>query len=233
MILTEQKRLQILSYIVHAGEILQKDNHLPQKSYRYWYLPAWSELYTWALKAAWYLFIDKNINNIVFITQQTKYSDEIVWYWEEDFLIRWRTIKNNSNKITKKQIPITLELFDQLLYARLLTQLTSVTILWIWENIPLQEIKEFIKGFKGSDQWIIMIWKASENYVSSTKDEDIEMIQHILNKKTYKKNLKRLGNIYKDLVKNKKKEPELVVYVNSSDLWIKTKQQIWYICMVA
>ena len=40
MIITDEKRNQTLSYIVHAGEILQEDKHFPKKKYNYAYFYA-------------------------------------------------------------------------------------------------------------------------------------------------------------------------------------------------
>jgi hypothetical protein len=38
MILSEEKRGQLISYIIHAGEILQKENHFPKEIYKYLYV---------------------------------------------------------------------------------------------------------------------------------------------------------------------------------------------------
>lgn len=233
MIITEEKRNQIVSYIVHAGEILQKENHFPKHSYKYAYLPIWPELYTGTLKAAGYLFLDKMLNNVIFLVEQTEYPKEIINYMDEpELLILWRIIKNNSKK-GKKHYPISRELFDQLLYIRLLTKVTSVTILGIGTEISKKQIIEKINQIGYSDYWIIVLGKASENNKSElSKMEDLKIIEHMMDKKTYKGNY-WLANIYTDIVKHHKGKPELVAYVHSSDLWIKTIQQMWYICMVA
>lgn len=234
MIITEEKRNQIVSYIVHAGEILQKENHFPKHSYKYAYLPIWSELYTGTLKAAGYLFLDKTLNNIIFLIEQTEYPKEIISYIDETkLLILWRSIKNKSIP-SKNNQPVSREIFEQLLYIRLLTKVTSVTILGIGTKITKKQITEEINNIGYSDYWIIVLGKASENNKSElSKMEDIKMIENMMDKKTYKENASWLGNIYTDIIKKHKGKPELVAYVHSSDLWIKTIKQIWYICMVA
>lgn len=235
MIVTEEKRTQIISYIVHAGEILQKDNHFPKKTYKYVYLPTWPELYTGVLKAAGYLFLDKNINNIVLLVEQTKYPDKIISYIDDnEFFVWWRNIENKWAKSKLDKQPITLELFEQLLYLRLLTQVKSVTILWVWTKIKKKQIIETIDNIKYTNFWVIILWNSSEEKkIKLSKDEDKKMIEHMLIKKTYKENPNWIGNIYTNIVKSNKWNPELVAYVHSSDLWIRTIHQIWYVCMVA
>ena len=124
MILTEEKRIQIMSYIVHAWEILQKDKHFPKHLYKYAYLPAWPELYTGTLKAAGYLFLDKTLKNMILIVEQATHPEDIIGYVNEDkMLIRWNTIENDSQKVVSKIEKIPWKLFDQLLYMRIVTNI--------------------------------------------------------------------------------------------------------------
>lgn len=236
MIFTEQKRNQILSYIVHAGELLQKDNNFPKKLYKYLYLPTWSELYTGILKAAGYLFIDKNLSNIIFLAIQTEYPKEIISYTnnEKELHIWWRTIKNKISKEFKKSFPIPVEISDQLMYMRLITQIKSVTLLGIWSELSSKEIIKKIEKIYNTEYWIVFLWKWSEEKeIKASKKEDINMMEHILNKKIYKSKNNWMGNIYTTIVKKNKRNPELVVYVHSSDMWMRTTQPNWYICIVA
>lgn len=231
MIINEEKRLQTMSYIIHAWEILAKESHFPKKIYKNAFIPSWSELYTWALKSVWYLFLDKKIKHIVFLIEQDKYPDDIVSYKDDDsFLIRWSTIKNKNILNTEIQKPVPRELFEQLLYSRLLTKIKLATMIWIGKNY---NTKELIKQIP-SDSWIIFLGKLStENTIKNSKKEDSEMIESILSQKIYQKDSKRIGNIYTKIVKKHKRKSELIVYVHSSELWIKTQQPIWYSCIVS
>lgn len=231
MIITDEKRIQILSYIVHAWEILQETNHFPKKKYTYAYVPTWPELYTGTLKAWWYLFLDKNIKEIVFVVEQHNYPNEIIYYGKEDeFLIWWSIIKNKKN-INSKTEEITRELFDQLLYLRILTKIETVSMIGMWSKIKINTLQKEISSLWYSDCWIVLLWKTGEE--KSDKKEDIAMIEHILTKKIYKKNNDRLGNIFIWIAKTYRRKPELVAYIHSSEIGIKTIPQIWYMCMVA
>lgn len=236
MIITEQKRNQIMSYIVHAWEILQKEHHLPEKPYKYLYIPKWPELYTSALKSAWYLFFDKNIKKITIITEQDEYPKEIISYINQkksDFLIWWNKIKSIIPKYIEKTSIISNELFDQLLYLRLLTKIKTVSIIGIWKSATKTKINWIIKDISKED-WIVVLWNLSQE---KNKDdlikEDEVMIQNILLWTTYKKKDKWIWNIYKDIVTKNQRKSELLVYVNGYDIWIKKTAQIWYVCIVA
>ncbi len=231
MIISDEKRAQIMSYIVYAGEILQEDNHFPKRTYKYAYLPQWPELYTGTLKAWWYLFLDKKLKRAVFVIQQNEYPKEIVYYWNEnEFLIRWCHIKNIKNE-KRKVLDISNELFDQLLYTRLITEIDTISLIGVWAMIKKTVLKKEIDNLWSDDYWIIVIGKSSEELWSKT--EDMIMIDHMINKKYYKKNVNWLGNIFIYIAKLYKKDPELVAYIHSSEIWIKTIPQIWYMCMVA
>ncbi len=233
MIINEEKRQQIMSYIIHAWEILEKENHFPKQSYKYIYLPQWPELYTAALKAAWYLFLDKTIKHATIIIQQNEYKKEIVWYESEnksDFLVWGNKIKNIVSKYTSKNLVITKELFDQILYLRLLTEIKTISIVWIGELVEKTKIATVIKNISKED-WVVVLWGLSKE--ENNGDKDQEMMQNVLWWTIYKKNPKWIGNIYKDIIKKNKKQAEVLVYLNWSDIGIKTLPQIWYVCMIA
>lgn len=231
MIISDEKRTQMMSYIVYAGEILQEENSFPKRKYKYAYLPQWPELYTGTLKAWWYLFLDKELKRIIFVVQQNEYPEEIVYYGNEnEFLIRWRHIKNIKNQ-NKKIIDISKELFDQLLYIRLMTEVDSISMIGVWSIIKNSVLKKEIENLGNDNHWIIVIGKSSGETWSKT--EDMEMIDHMINRKYYKKNTYWLGNAFIYVAKVYKKKPELVAYIHSSEIGIKTIPQIWYMCMVA
>lgn len=213
----------------------KKDDHFPKHPYNYLYLPAWPELYTGTLKAAWYLFLDRTLENIVFLRQQTEAPDKIISYTDTDkFLVWWRPIKNEKGNLSVDSSPVPDELFDQLFYIRLLTQVASVTMLGIWSNVSAKEIQRCIDEIEYSKFWIVVLGTSSEKKeVKASKNEDVKMVEHLLSKKIYKDRPNWIGNIYTNLGKKYKWKPELVAYIHASDLWIKTIQQIWYICMVA
>jgi len=231
MIINEEKRHQIMSYIVHAWEILKKDNHFPKYSYKYAYLPTWSELYTWVLKAAGYLFLERNLENIVFVVKQTEYPDEIIFYNEKDsFLIWWNNIENKNIFNSKIQKPIPKELFEQLLYVRLLTKINTTTIIWIWKKYNTEQ---FIKQIPVT-AWIVFLGKMSiDKSIKISKEENKKMIESVLFQKEYKKDTKRIGNLYIKIAKKYKKKSELIVYIHSSELWIKVEHQTGYSCIVS
>ncbi len=231
MIINEEKRQQIMSYIVHAWEILAKDSRFPKKTYKYAYIPSGAELYTWALKSVWYLFLDKNIEHIVFFMKQNDHPNDIVSYKEDnDFLIWWGIIKNKNIFDIKTKKPIPNELFEQLLYARLLTKIKSTTMIWIGENL---NINEFIKHIP-NNIWIVFLWTMSkEKTIEHSKKEDKKMIENILSQKIYRKDNKRLWNMYTKITKIHKRKSELIVYVHSSELWIKKQEPVWYSCIVS
>jgi len=225
-----------MSYIVHAWEILQKEHRLPEKPYKYLYIPKWPELYTSALKSAWYLFFDKNLKKITIITEQNEYPKDIISYVNQkksDFLIWWNKIKNIVPKYIEKTSIISNELFDQILYLRLLTKIKTVSIIGIWKSAIKTKISWIIKNIS-KEEWIIVLWNLSQekNKDNLIKEDEI-MIQNILSWTTYKKKDKWIWNIYKDIVNKNKKKSELLVYVNGYDIWIKKTAQIWYVCIVA
>ncbi len=235
MILTDEKRHQLVSYIVHAGKILTKEKHLPKKIYQHAYIPSWSELYTGYLKAAWYLFLDKSLKNICIISQQKEYPNDIMYYWEQEkFLIWWREIHNIWITETKRIESIPWEIYDQLLYLRLLTQCKTVIILWIWENINTKDATKKLNEILKTEYWIICIsTNSKQKSRKKSKNEDLVMIEHVLSKKIYKPNPNRLGNTYINIIKKYKKKSELISYVHTSDFDIPTTNEQWYICMVA
>lgn len=225
-----------MSYIVHAWEILQKEHRLPEKPYKYLYIPKWPELYTSALKSAWYLFFDKNLKKITIITEQNEYPKDIISYVNQkksDFLIWWNKIKNIVPKYIEKTSIISNELFDQILYLRLLTKIKTVSIIGIWKSAIKTKISWIIKNIS-KEEWIIVLWNLSQekNKDNLIKEDEI-MIQNILSWTTYKKKDKWIWNIYKDIVNKNKKKSELLMYVNGYDIWIKKTAQIWYVCIVA
>jgi len=182
------------------------------------------------------LFFDKNLKKITIITEQNEYPKDIISYVNQkksDFLIWWNKIKNIVPKYIEKTSIISNELFDQILYLRLLTKIKTVSIIGIWKSAIKTKISWIIKNIS-KEEWIIVLWNLSQekNKDNLIKEDEI-MIQNILSWTTYKKKDKWIWNIYKDIVNKNKKKSELLMYVNGYDIWIKKTAQIWYVCIVA
>ncbi len=227
MILSSEKYHQILSYIVHAWEILEEEQNFPKKHYKHIFVPSGHELYTGLLKASAYLFLDKKISKFLVFRAQNDFPDELISYKDWDFSIRWKKIKNRNILKLEENTEIPNEYFEQLLYLRILSQIQEVSLIGVWKNSNIQTYLSQIP----KDYWIIVLWNLSLlPDIQESKKEDQKMIDHILDQKIYKKKPSRIGNLYTEITKNNNKKSDLIVYIHSSDLW-STIDSKWYLSL--
>lgn len=232
MIIDEDKRTELMSYINHAWDILSKEDVFPQKECKYLYIPTWPELYTGTLKAAAYLFLKRDLENIVFLVEQSELPNDIVSYWSKNFLVAWRKIKNLC--ISKKYKSVSDELLDQLLSVRLISKVKSVAFLWIWPNITSIELTKKIESLFDSDFWIVFLWKVlnSSNNIKNIEKNNIIIHQPFADK-PYKLDLWNRWNLYVKVISHYDKEPMLVAHITAKDLWIKWDADYGYMSVVA
>jgi len=239
---------QILSYSVQAGETLQQNffSYVPKgEKYTNLLLPHWSDLYTWPLKAAWYLLLDDSINTVILVKQadenkskyKSKAQDIISIYSWNDIILLWKKIITTLDKYPKnlkKTNNISQEMLNQFFFLRLIKNIDKIFCLEVWRNVTDKEFLDTISLLsKNNKSWVVFFDVCSQNIpIKEWKKNDEYMIRQIYLQKINKKN-DWLGNRFVSLNKQKKKKSEIVWYLNTWDFWDNLSKATGYVCIVA
>ena len=213
---------QIAAYAIQAGEILSKDVGEINAKYRHFFLPQWSELYTWPLKAAWYLLLHPDVDHIVLIYKQEKYPQHITIYQEAEgivsfgyhFSVVWLPIK--PAKLVRS---ISEEVLSQLNFLTMLKRISKVTILWIGVEMDLVEVSTQLRWLTKSPKIGTIYYDTCSSHVSreEARSTDEKALSLILKKKMWDIGSScRLANVF-SLTLPQKSNPELLGYVNTWD----------------
>lgn len=229
---------EVAAYTIQAGEILINELNEIEPKYRRLFLPKWPELYTGPLKAAWYLLLDFSVKHVILVTNQMKHPDNITLFTDKEGIIalgKTVSVKEIDFNNIKEVKEIDEEILFQCNFLRILKNITSISIVWIGENVKREVvIKEINNIIKSSEEiWIIFYDTCSTNIEQSiSRSVDEKALKNIINKKVEdsKSNI-RLANIFVKTLSSKTK-PHLLGYVNTWDFDPMQKKITSYVCLV-
>lgn len=230
---------QIAAYTIQAGEILSNEVGQTTPKYRRLFLPKGHELYTWPLKAAWYLLLDPKVKHLILISKQSKYPDETTVLEEAEWILAFghcfavETPKIASSRITHKIDP---EILAQLNFLTMLKEISSITVLGIWENQDFEDIAKQLKIFmKSPKTWVIYYDTCSEK----VQREEARRIDELAMRDIFKRKSSKhtqlscwLANLFV-IGLPQRAEPDLLGYVNTWDFGGDQTKTTSYACLVA
>ncbi len=228
-----------MGYVVGASELIPTLKP-SSKPYNVAILPQGPHFYTWLLQAAGYLLLDTDKKNMLIISQQIEYPEDILIDHTTYGPILGKNLKNTGNnkallahelgaKTVYSQEQLLLGKIDvQLPFLRVITDTEEIIHISVGKNITQEKLKKILHWIKKhiSDYTIVLLTNIELDQ-STKKVQEQEEILKIVEKSSIP-----LLVLFQKILSTQKKKPEIIAYVNPGEFWGQSSKTTRYICAV-